>query len=303
MVPRVSSAVRPAVGYVSYVGRFAPSPTGPLHEGSLLAAAASFLHARQAGGEWLLRIDDIDPPREVPGAASAIQHALEVLALRWDRSVLFQSTHFELYEAVALRLLAEGRAFRCRCSRSELRAYEAAHPEAPAYPGTCRNLAIQDADTTIRLRVDGIEAPPVDGLQGPIPKSTLERQGDFVIRRRDGLPAYHLATVVDDALQGITTIVRGSDLLESTAAQHHLQRALRLPTPAYFHIPVLVDATGTKLSKQTGAPPLDLADPSGSVERTLARLGAAPPPELRGAPPEELWQWALEKGVRALFRS
>ncbi len=278
---------------MSYVGRFAPSPTGPLHEGSLLAAAASFLHARQAGGEWLLRIDDIDPPREVPGAAAAIQRALEALALRWDRSVLYQSEHFELYEAVALRLLAEGRGFRCRCSRSELRAYEASHPGSPAYPGTCRDLGLQAGDTAIRMRVDNVDSPPVDGLRGPIPKHTLERQGDYVIRRRDGLPAYHLAAVVDDALEGVTTIVRGSDLLDSTAAQHHLQGALRLPTPAYFHIPVLVDAAGTKLSKQAGARPVDLAHPSGTVARTLARLGAPPPSALHGAPPAELWQWAL----------
>jgi glutamyl-Q tRNA(Asp) synthetase len=285
---------------MTYVGRFAPSPTGPLHAGSLLAAVASFLHARQAGGEWLLRIDDIDPLRESPGAAAAIQSLLESFGLHWDRSVLFQSAHVELYEAVAERLLAEGRAFLCSCSRSELRARAALENgsregvEPPAYPGTCRNRHDHAGPTAIRMRVDEVAHPPVDALQGPILAAALEAQGDYVIRRRDRLPAYHLATVIDDALQGVTAVVRGIDLLEATAVQHHLQRALRLPTPAYFHIPVLVDAAGTKLSKQTGAAAADLTNPSRTAAEILARLGAPPPRELQGARPAELWEWALE---------
>ncbi|HEX5419183.1 MAG TPA: tRNA glutamyl-Q(34) synthetase GluQRS [Gammaproteobacteria bacterium] len=290
---------------MTYVGRFAPSPTGPLHAGSLLAAVASYLHARRAGGEWLLRIDDIDPPRESPGAPAAIQSVLESLDLYWDRPVLFQSARTSLYEAVAERLLADGKAFLCSCSRSELRARAeqtgTSHGgdeslESRAYSGTCRNRRSHTGPTAIRMRVDGhgLKSMPADALQGPIPPTALDAQGDYVIRRRDGLPAYHLATVIDDALQGVTTIVRGIDLLEAAAVQHHLQHALRLPTPAYFHIPVLVDPSGCKLSKQTGAAAIDLTTPSRTAAAILTHLGASPPPELQGAPPRELWHWATE---------
>jgi glutamyl-Q tRNA(Asp) synthetase len=292
----------------SYVGRFAPSPTGPLHAGSLLTAVASFLHARQAGGEWLLRIEDIDPPRETAGAASAIQTALEALGLLWDRSVLSQSAHIELHRGLARRLLADGLAFRCGCSRSELQAYAAARRGSPAYPGTCRARTPPPGPAALRLRVEGpLRNPPSDALQGPIEPDWLEAQGDYVIERRDGLPAYHLAVVTDDALQGVTAIVRGRDLLESTAVHCHLQRALRLPTPAYFHVPVLTGEGGVKLSKQTGAAPVDLSRPSETAARALERLGAPPPAELRGAPPAELWIWAIGEwriqrlaGIRSL---
>lgn len=281
---------------MSYVGRFAPSPTGPLHAGSVLAAVASYLHARQAGGEWLLRIEDIDPPREVPGAAASIQAALERLGLLWDRRVLYQSAHLELYRAIAARLLAEGLAFRCTCSRSELQAYAAAHPGSPAYPGTCTRRSVEAREeAAVRVRVDGIPPNlPRDALQGPIERAWLESQGDYVIVRRDGLPAYHLAVVVDDALQGVTAVVRGSDLLESTAVHCHLQRTLRLPTPAYWHVPILTSEGGVKLSKQTGAPAVDLTAPGEVAFEALERLGAAPPAELRGAPPTDLWEWAIE---------
>jgi glutamyl-Q tRNA(Asp) synthetase len=262
----------------------------------VLAAAASYLHARQAGGEWLLRIEDIDPPREVAGAAASIQTALERLGLLWDRGVLFQHAHLELYRAVAERLLAEGLAFRCGCSRSDLQAYAAAHPGAPAYPGTCRNRALTPKEPgAVRLRADRSSGDPAyDGLQGRIERAWLESQGDYVILRRDGLPAYHLAAVVDDAVQGVSTVVRGCDLLESTAVHCHLQRTLRLPTPMYFHVPVLTGAGGVKLSKQTGAACVDISDPSGVAASALERLGAPPPCELRGAAPAELWEWAIE---------
>jgi glutamyl-Q tRNA(Asp) synthetase len=281
---------------MSYVGRFAPSPTGPLHAGSLVTAVASYLHAKQAGGEWLLRIEDIDPPRQVAGSATLIPATLEALGLHWDRTVLYQSRHLGLYRALTARLLDSGLAFRCSCSRSELTEYAARNPGRPAYPGTCRFGAARSGPTAVRLRVDGGggKAASVDALQGPIEPAWLRAQGDYVIERRDGLPAYHLAVVVDDALQGVTTIVRGRDLLEAAAVQQHLQQTLRLPTPAYFHVPVLTDASGVKLSKQTGAPRVDLTDPSRVAADILERLGAPPPRELRGAPPPELWAWALD---------
>jgi len=278
---------------VSYVGRFAPSPTGPLHAGSLLTAVASFLHARQAGGEWLVRIEDIDPPREVPGAADEILRTLEAFDLHWDRSVLRQSTRVDAYAAACRDLVEQGLAFRCRCSRSRLRAFADAHEGPVGYPGTCRALRVSDDDSAVRMRVDEPWAPFDDGLQGRFEPQPVPGFGDYVIWRRDGLPAYHLAVVLDDAHQGVTTIVRGRDLLDCVPAQRHLQRALGVPEPVYLHVPVLTGPTGQKLSKQTGARPVDARDRSRACVATLRRLGAEPPRELEGAKPEELWDWAI----------
>jgi glutamyl-Q tRNA(Asp) synthetase len=231
---------------VSYVGRFAPSPTGPLHLGSLVTAVASFLHARQAGGEWLVRIEDIDPPREVAGAAAEILRTLESLGLEWDRSVLYQSSRLNAYREAAERLLATGQAFRCNCSRSVVRA--ATETASGRYPGTCRDKRLTGPDTAIRVRV----AQPsmirfVDGLQGAHSTRLDESTGDYVVLRRDGLPAYHLAVVLDDAAQGITTIVRGVDLLDSPAAHVHLQGVLGMSPPDYRHLPIVVNEQGQKL--------------------------------------------------------
>ncbi|HEX6993888.1 MAG TPA: tRNA glutamyl-Q(34) synthetase GluQRS [Gammaproteobacteria bacterium] len=278
---------------MSYVGRFAPSPTGPLHAGSLLTAVASFLHARQAGGEWLVRIEDIDPPREVPGAADQILHTLEAFDLHWDRSVLRQSTRLDAYAAACRSLVERGLAFRCRCSRSELRAFADAHDGPAGYPGTCRTLALSDEDTAVRMRVDGPWPAFEDGLQGRFDPPRAPGFGDYVIWRRDGLPAYHLAVVLDDAYQGVTTIVRGRDLLDCVPAQRHLQQALGLPEPVYLHVPILTGPTGQKLSKQTGARPIDAREPSRASTETLRRLGAEPPRDLDGARPAELWEWAI----------
>ena len=213
---------------MSYVGRFAPSPTGPLHVGSLATAVASYLHARQSRGEWLVRIEDIDPPREVPGAADEILRTLEAFELEWDRTVLYQSARLEAYAAAANQLLADGRAFRCRCSRSEIRA--ANDGESGRYPGTCRDLRVPRGDAAVRVRVDAGLVIFDDGLQGTIETDLLATLGDYVVVRRDGLPAYHLAVVLDDAEQGVTTIVRGIDLLDSTAAHVHLQGVLDVAT-------------------------------------------------------------------------
>jgi glutamyl-Q tRNA(Asp) synthetase len=276
---------------VSYVGRFAPSPTGPLHIGSLTTAVASFLHARASRGSWLVRIEDIDPPREVAGAADDILRTLEAFALGWDGPVLYQSARRDLYESSSERLLREGRAFLCSCTRSELRADS--EGAAPPYPGTCRRRTRHERATAVRVRVDGGADTFVDGVQGPIATRLAQTTGDYVIRRRDGLPAYHLAVVTDDAAQGVTTVVRGVDLLDSTAVHRHLQGTLGLGRPAYFHVPVVVGADGQKLSKQTGAVPLGTAEPASAAAQVLRLLGAHVPIELGGAPPRELWAWAV----------
>lgn len=275
---------------MSYVGRFAPSPTGSLHIGSLATAVASFIHARQASGVWLVRIEDIDPPREVPGAAAEILRTLEAFELFWDGSVVFQSTRQPAYEAACSRLLKDGLAFRCSCTRSSLRADN--DGAIGPYPGTCREKAGHEGATAVRVRVEPGAEGFIDGIQGPIETNLSETTGDYVIWRRDGLPAYHLAVVIDDAEQQVTTIVRGVDLLDSTAVHLHLQRTLGLPTPAYLHVPVVVNAEGQKLSKQTGAQPIDRSEPEHLATTVLEMLGAQVPDELRGAPPRELWAWA-----------
>jgi glutamyl-Q tRNA(Asp) synthetase len=248
------------------------------------------LHARQAGGEWLVRIDDIDPPREVPGSADEILRTLEALGLEWDREVLYQSSRFHAYRAVTERLLLDGLAFRCRCSRSELRA--GADSSGAAYPGTCRSKQLPAPDTAVRMRVEPGLVTFEDGLQGPVEADLATLTGDYVIVRRDGLPAYHLAVVLDDAYQGVTGVVRGIDLLDSTPTHVHLQRALGLATPQYWHLPVVVNARGQKLSKQNHAPPLSGREP-GIAARVLALLGAEVPAALRDESPPTLWQWAL----------
>jgi glutamyl-Q tRNA(Asp) synthetase len=261
-----------------------------LHLGSLTTAVASYLHARQNNGEWLVRIEDIDPPREVAGAADRILRALEAFDLEWDREVLYQSARLSYYDDVAQELLSAGLAFRCRCTRSELRAQEGS---AARYPGTCRDRSVPPGDAAIRARVDPGTIVGSDGLQGTTDVDLAAVSGDYVIVRRDGLPAYHLAVVLDDSAQGVTTIVRGVDLLESTATHVHLQRTLGLVTPSYYHLPVIVNDLGQKLSKQTGAAPVE-AKQQGIPARVLELLGAPVPTTLMGERPRALWRWALE---------
>jgi len=260
--------------------------------GSLATAVASFLHARQARGEWLVRIEDIDPPREVRGAADEILRTLEAFELEWDRPVVYQSRRLARYDAAAERLLASGRAFRCRCSRSEIRA--ANEGESGRYPGTCRDRLIPPGDAAVRARVDRGLVTFDDGLQGAIETDLAASLGDYVVVRRDGLPAYHLAVVLDDAEQGVTTIVRGVDLLESAAAHVHLQGLLGFPTPRYFHLPVVVNERGQKLSKQTGAAAVDAHDGT-TAARVLDLLGLTVPTALARERPGVLWKWALER--------
>jgi glutamyl-Q tRNA(Asp) synthetase len=266
------------------VGRFAPSPTGDLHFGSLLAAVASFLQARSRGGRWLLRVDDIDPPREVPGSADRIIHDLERFGMQPDGPVLHQSGRTGAYEAARDDLLQRGLAFWCGCSRSDL-------PRSGVYPGTCRNgLPAGKRPRAVRLRVDGEPISFEDAVQGPVRENLRETVGDFVIWRADGLPAYQLAVVVDDAFQAVSEVVRGADLLESTARQVYLQGCLGLPTPAYAHHPVAVGPDGHKLSKRFRSDPVSALPPAQALGAALRFLGQECPEGLDLA---DAWDWAF----------
>ncbi len=277
-----------------YRGRFAPSPTGPLHFGSLVAALASCLDARAAGGEWLVRMEDVDRSREVPGAADQILRALEAFGFEWDGPVMYQQHRDEAYGAALERLLAAGHAFPCACTRRELETGAPPGPQGRIYPGTCREgLPPGREARAVRVRVDGAAVRFEDRLLGPQGQDLAAEVGDFVVRRGDGLFAYQLAVVVDDAAQGITDVVRGSDLLGSTPRQIHLQRLLGLPTPRYLHLPVAVDARGVKLSKQTGAPPVDARQPLPALCAALRFLGHAPPREACTGSLNDFWRWAI----------
>lgn len=285
-----------------YRGRFAPSPTGPLHFGSLLAAVASYLEARRRDGAWLVRIEDIDPPREVAGAADQILRTLEGFGLHWDESVLYQSDRHEAYRAALARLQEAGLLYRCTCSRKHIAAavrqrdaQDGRRRSADYYPGTCRGASGQSGrHGALRVLVPDQPIAFTDAVQGEQRQNLATEVGDFVVHRTDGLFAYQLAVVVDDAAQEISHVVRGSDLLLSTARQIHLQQVLGVPTPGYAHIPVAVNAAGQKLSKQTGAPALDPRQPGRALWQAFAFLGHRPPIELRDAPTATLWSWALE---------
>ena len=257
-----------------YVGRFAPSPTGPLHFGSLVAALASYLEAKAAGGRWLLRMEDLDRPREQPGAADAILRALDRLGLAWDGPVQYQSARQERYRAVLEDLARRGLAYPCGCTRKELEDSALALDGARVYPGTCRHgLPAGKAARALRARTHRAPIAFEDRFQGRVEQDVEREVGDFVLRRADGLVAYQLAVVVDDRDQGVTDVVRGADLLDSTARQIHLQRLLGAPTPGYAHVPVALNAAGEKLAKQAGARPLDLADPRAELARARRFLG------------------------------
>jgi glutamyl-Q tRNA(Asp) synthetase len=276
-----------------YRGRFAPSPTGPLHFGSLVAAAGSFLDARSRGGEWLVRIEDIDPPREVAGASDDILRALDRYALHRDGETVYQSRRNELYEQALAQLDAAGHLYPCACSRRDIRRLTG-DGDARIYPGTCRNgVPPGRTPRSLRLRVPEISVGFRDRLQGDIREWLPGSCGDFVLKRADGLFAYQLAVVVDDAQQGITDVVRGADLLDSTPRQILLQQLLGVPTPRYLHLPVAVNRAGEKLSKQTGAPAVATDRPAPTLCAVLEFLGMSPPAELAKADPDTLWQWAI----------
>jgi len=276
-----AAAVFCPMSSLPYVGRFAPSPSGPLHAGSLVAALASYLDARAHGGRWLIRIEDLDTPRNVAGADDAILRALAAFGMESDGEVLWQSRRHAQYQAALTRLGAL--VYPCGCSRREIADSIGAAPRggdgAAIYPGTCRaGLAPGKVARAWRLRVPEAGQPGDciafdDRWQGPQQQCLSREVGDFVLKRADGIWAYQLAVVVDDAAQGITQVVRGADLLDSTARQIHLQRLLGLPTPAYLHLPLVRNGDGDKLSKQTGAAALDLTRPLQELEQAARFLG------------------------------
>lgn len=263
----------------AYRGRFAPSPTGPLHAGSMVAALASWLDARAHRGRWLVRIEDVDRPRCPPGMDEVILGQLAALGLLPDEAPVWQSRRGTLYQAALDRLIASGRAYGCACTRAEIAALAGPRPRHGelVYPGTCRRGTGGRPVRAWRLRVEG-RIDWQDRRLGPQSQDLETEVGDFVLKRADGLWAYQLAVVVDDAAQGITDVVRGEDLADNTPRQIALQRALGLPTPRYLHTPLVLAPDGHKLSKQNGAQALDLADPPARLREAAMALGLPLPP-------------------------
>lgn len=269
-----------------YRGRFAPSPTGELHFGSLIAAVASFLEARLHGGQWLVRIEDIDPPREVRGSARSILNELQRMGMEPDDAVLYQSTRTGAYEEAIEQLIQSGDAYWCGCSRSDL-------PPSGTYPGTCREgIPAGRQPRSVRLRTDVEAVIFDDGIQGEINTCLQQAGGDFVIRRADGLTAYQLAVVVDDSYQQVSHIVRGADLIDSTPRQLLLQTRLGLEQPEYSHLPVATDASGKKLGKRLHSDPVSNQAPVAALRSALVFLGHQPP---HSSDLEDLWSWALDE--------
>ncbi|HHH43081.1 MAG TPA: tRNA glutamyl-Q(34) synthetase GluQRS [Gammaproteobacteria bacterium] len=276
-----------------YRGRFAPSPTGPLHFGSLLAAVGSFLDARAHDGEWLVRMEDLDPPREVPGAADDILHTLEAFGLHWDGEVLYQSHRHAAYQAALEQLEASGATYPCACTRREIQAHAGLTGSPSIYPGTCREgLPAGRAARSVRLRVPDTDIHFDDRLQGRCVTALARQSGDFILRRADGLYAYQLAVVVDDAAQDITDIVRGADLLDCTAQQIALQQVLGYPTPRYLHLPVVVNAQGSKLGKQIRSPKVDTTHAVTTLCAVLEALGQSLPEGAGESTLEDFWSLA-----------
>jgi glutamyl-Q tRNA(Asp) synthetase len=278
-----------------YRGRFAPSPTGLLHFGSLVAATGSYLDARHQQGEWLLRIEDLDPPREIAGAGDSIIRTLEQLGMTWDGPISYQSQRSQLYEEALGQLWQQGYLYNCGCSRKEIADTAVVTETGAVYPGTCRNgLPPGRSPRSVRVRVDPLTSSVRDRLQAPLQQQLASETGDFIVRRADRLFSYQIAVVVDDAEQQISHVVRGADLLDSTPRQVYLQQLLELPTPAYLHLPVAVNNKLDKLSKQTFARPVTPDDRHSAVIDVLRFLRQELPDSPHDASRDELWQWAID---------
>ncbi|MCB1775571.1 MAG: tRNA glutamyl-Q(34) synthetase GluQRS [Gammaproteobacteria bacterium] len=276
-----------------YRGRFAPSPSGPLHFGSLVAAVASYADARHHHGDWLIRIEDVDETRTRPGAETSILHALTAFGMHADEPPLRQSERKPLYGQALDRLLADDRIYRCSCSRRKIAMIATIGPEGPVYPRTCRRQPPPaDAPAALRIEVPAGIITFDDRVVGPVTQDVAQEIGDFVVRRLDGFTAYQLAVVVDDADQGITDIVRGADLLWSTPRQLWLQRLLGFPEPRYAHVPLALDASGRKLSKRDAAHPLDDDDPLPALRAAWQHLGQATPTTSPDSV-DAFWRWAI----------
>ena len=279
---------------MSYRGRFAPTPSGPLHFGSLVAAVASYCQAKTQQGDWLLRIEDVDTPRVVKGAEDKILHDLEAFGFTWDGPVLRQSTRFERYQQYLQQLLDGELAYACQCSRRTLREQEVTQGQwGQIYPGTCRNRHLANRKHSIRLNT--AKAGQInfeDSVYARVAMNLTTEIGDFVLKRADSIYAYHLAVVIDDAEQLITEVVRGADLLEITCLHIFLQRQLKFSTPDYLHLPLANHASGAKLSKQTGADPIQASQAPQQLVDALIHLGQQPETALAKADVSEVWQWA-----------
>lgn len=280
--------------FVRYRGRFAPSPTGPLHLGSLVAAMGSYLDAKSNHGEWLVRIDDLDPPRVVPGAAKKILTTLECFGMEWDGEVVYQSQRTAMYREALTSLGKLDQIYPCVCSRREIADASVRGMNGRIYPGTCRHKhSARGKACAWRVKTEDDLIVFQDILSGSVSQRLSYEVGDFVLRRADGVYAYQLAVVVDDNEQNITHVVRGADLRDSTPRQIYLQQLLDYPRLTYMHLPIVTNCAGEKLSKQTRAAPVDLSNVLGQLVTALRFLGQEPPEGLSGSDVPSFWQWAI----------
>lgn len=274
----------------NYKGRFAPSPTGPVHYGTLVAAVGSYLQAKKNNGSWIIRMEDVDTLRNVDGADTDILNTLETFGFEWDEKILYQTQQTNYYEQVLESLISQSMVFPCLCSRKKL-----ALEKNKIYPGTCRHRSIPEhQDHALRILTNDINIEFQDCVMGKQSQNIKQQCGDFIIKRRDGLFAYQLAVVVDDAMQGITEIVRGADLLESTPRQIYLQQLLNYSTPEYCHLPIVVDKVGNKISKTGGAVKVDVKNKEKLLISTLNFLGQQAPDELYKSHINDIWFWAIK---------
>lgn len=272
-----------------YKGRFAPSPTGAVHFGTLLAAVGSYLQAKKNNGEWIIRMEDVDLTRKVDGADTDILHTLEAFGFEWQGEILYQSTQNEYYENTSQQLVEQSLVFPCLCTRKQL-----TESGSNLYPGSCRSRQLPEKnDHSLRMIARDINITFNDAVMGRQSQNMAQQCGDFIIRRRDGLFAYQLAVVVDDAMQGITEIVRGADLLDSTPRQIYLQQLLDYKTPTYCHLPLAVDSHGNKISKSEGAAKVNIKNKEKLLCKTLEFLAQKPPVDLVNCSINDIWQWAI----------